>query len=303
MITPSSSIRPYIFIVIPTHNRWERARLALQSIYSSTYRNFNVVLIEDGCIDRTVEYCTKEFPSARILHGAGDLWWSGAINRGMEYAVNNKADAIVWLNDDDQVEPDTLDALVRSFLRNPRSVICARVKSLSAPDEYGFVEQHPPIHDQRFGERTLLDIEDLRNRDEVEIEHPAGGHGVLFPIECVRDVGYVDDKNFPQYWGDHDYHYRAKKAGYKYIVALNAVVWNAPNDRKAAGGVNKLVQKIRPYVSKYSPEYPISICKIIKRFSDPPEAFWKYLLRFYWIKLKSFLYFKLKSLKVRTAIF
>src|SRR5262245_11719890 len=96
---------PRLFVVIPTHNRWEQARVCLSALSRATYERFETVLIEDGCVDGTAEHCKKEFPDVHILHGDGNLWWSGAINLGVEYALEHGADAIVWLNDDNRVEP------------------------------------------------------------------------------------------------------------------------------------------------------------------------------------------------------
>src|SRR5260370_14464411 len=99
---------PRVFIVMPTYNRWVEARVSLACLLKSDYQTFRIVLVEDACTDGTVEKCRAEFPEVEILHGDGNLWWSGAINEGVEYALKRGADAIVWLNDDNQVEPDTL---------------------------------------------------------------------------------------------------------------------------------------------------------------------------------------------------
>src|SRR5713226_839332 len=120
---------PRLFVVIPTHNRWPEARTTLAHLAQSDHPNFEIVLIEDGCTDETADHCRIEFPDVHLLHGDGNLWWSGAINKGVEYALERGADAIVWLNDDNRVEPDTLSRMVESFGRmGERSIICARTK-------------------------------------------------------------------------------------------------------------------------------------------------------------------------------
>lgn len=213
-----------VFIVIPTYNRWDEARASLQCISQSTYRNYQVVLIEDACTDGTVEKCRAEFPEVEILHGSGDLWWSGAINKGIEYALERGADAIVWLNDDNQVEPDTLSRMVESFKRmGERSVICARTKAIDTGlDEW---VGDPPRWHPEFGEWEPPDL----SAAEVQVTHPPGGRGVFIPATCFREIGLVDSQAFPHYWADHDFHYRAMTAGYQYFIASKAAVWNVPN--------------------------------------------------------------------------
>jgi len=213
-----------LFIVMPTQNRWEEARVSLQRISQSIYRNFQILLIEDACSDGTVEKCRAEFPEVKILHGNGDLWWSGAINKGVGYALERGAEAIVWLNDDNRVEPDTLSRMVESFERlGERSIICARTKATDTGlDEW---VGDPPRWHPEFGEWKPPDL----SAADVPVKHPPGGRGVLIPAQCFREIGLVDDQAFPHYWADHDFHYRAMKAGYQYFIASKAVVWDVPN--------------------------------------------------------------------------
>jgi GT2 family glycosyltransferase len=220
----ATSVGPRLLIIIPTHNRWEIARLALSRLRESDYTNFEIVLVEDGCTDGTAEKCAAEFPEVKQLHGDGNLWWSGAINLGVKYALSQQADLICWLNDDNFVEPTTLSALVKSHERNgQRSVICSRVRVEGSDEEWigAPPNWHPEAKDWK--DPSLEEGQDL------PIRHPPGGQGVVFPIECFREVGMVDALNFPHYWADHDFHYRAMRAGYNYFIATDAVVWNRPN--------------------------------------------------------------------------
>jgi GT2 family glycosyltransferase len=209
---------------MPTYNRWDEARISLRCIWQSTYTNFKVLLIEDGCSDGTPEKCRAEFPEVEILNGNGDLWWSGAINKGLEHALRSGADAILWLNDDNRVEPQTLSRLIESFRRVGRhSVICARTKSIGTGEDEWVGE--PPRWHPDFDTWTPPDL----TAQDVPVAHPPGGRGVLIPAACFREIGFVDTRDFPHYWADHDFHYRAMRAGYKYFIAPEAAVWNVPN--------------------------------------------------------------------------
>ena len=67
------------------------------------------------------------------------------------------------------------------------------------------------------------------NAGDLAIEHPPGGQGVLIPAQCFREVGFLDRANFAMNWADHNFHYRAMKAGYKYFISPHAVVWERAN--------------------------------------------------------------------------
>ena len=213
-------------VIVPTYNRWQKARVALAHLSKSEYRNFEVVLVEDGCTDGTPERCRAEFPEVTILHGDGDLWWSGACNLGIEHALRREADAVVLVNDDNNVEPQTIGSLVESFRRQgAQSVVCARIRVVDsdAPEWRG---NPPPWHP----EFQTWQPPDISGIEDLPIRHPPGGQGVLIPAQCFRRVGLFDRRNLPMHWADHNFHYRAMKAGYNYFIATRAVIWNVPNE-------------------------------------------------------------------------
>lgn len=260
---------PRLIVIVPTYNRWKEARVSLDYLLKSDYQNFQVVLVEDACTDGTPEKCRAEFPDVHILHGNGDLWWSGAINMGLDYALKAGADAVVWLNDDNRVEPTMLSRLVESFGRQgARSIVCARVR-LAGGDETEWVGQPPTWHRDFKTWRTP----DLTATPDLPIEHPPGGQGVLIPAQCFREVGLVDQRAFPHYWADHDFHYRAMKAGYKYYMATGAVVWNQPNkERREAKEMFSSLRGVWWFLfNRRSPMNMLTVRRLLARHLPPRE--------------------------------
>jgi len=137
-VETSKKNNPSLSVIVPTYNRWEEVRITLSSLEKSECNDFELIIIEDGCVDGTTEKCAEEFPLVKIIHGDGNLWWSGAINKGVEFALDRGAGLILWLNDDNRVEPQTLKCLLKAYERTGgRSIICCRVKSTrTAEDEW-----------------------------------------------------------------------------------------------------------------------------------------------------------------------
>lgn len=306
MSAPEIPSNPLLFVVIPTYNRWHEARQTLACLRQSTYANFKIILIEDACTDGTAEACAKEFPEVQQLHGDGNLWWSGAINMGVGYALNQGTDAIVWLNDDNRVEPNTLSRMVDSFKRTgARSVICSRTKSTgTGADEW--IGDPPRWH----AEFDTWEAPDLSPPD-VPVRHPPGGRGVLIPAQCFRDIGLVDQKNFPHYWGDHDFHYRAMKAGYQYYLATAATIWNVPNRARAeSNDLFSLTGAQWFLFNRRSAMNMPTVRRLLKRHLPPREyrrTFYPILFRhllwlaYGWLLQKPFLLKPLRKLKRTVA--
>ncbi|MDT7542559.1 MAG: hypothetical protein QOE33_2463 [Acidobacteriota bacterium] len=222
--TGSTQAEPLVYVVMPTYNRWDEARVSIACLLKSDYRNFHILLVEDACTDGTVERCRAEFPEVEILHGDGDLWWSGATNLGTRHALAAGADLILWINDDIRAEPQTLSSLVESQHRNgEKSVVCARVRLPDGVREWR--GDPPPWHPEH---RTWRQPE-LPTVGDLAMKHPAGGQGVLIPARCFHEIGFLDRENFAMNWADHNFHYRAMRAGYHYFIATRAVVSERPN--------------------------------------------------------------------------
>jgi len=47
------SIKPMFSIIIPTYNRAERLKIALESIFNQTFQDFEVLVCDDGSTDHT----------------------------------------------------------------------------------------------------------------------------------------------------------------------------------------------------------------------------------------------------------
>ncbi len=207
--------------VIPTHTRWEEAELCLRALVNSTYPDLEIVLVDDGSTDGTTENCRRMFPQVHLLSGDGNLWWSGSVNMGIEYALDRGSDYILLLNDDNQVEPWTVERLVncaRSI--GPLTIASSQVCTVEDTGDCVW-EGGPPIWDSR---PYSLVKNAFNSPDYVLTPHPPGGQGVLIPSECFDAVGLMDHRAFPQYYGDHDFYYRAMRAGYRIVVDLQAVV-------------------------------------------------------------------------------
>src|SRR6266436_7068395 len=274
----SNQTDPLVVVIIPTYNRWQEARTTLACLEQSDYRNMEIVLVEDGCPDGTADSCRKEFPGVQLIHGDGNLWWSGAINKGLGYALERGAEMILWLNDDNRVEPQTLRRMFESFRRvGERSVICARTKSTGTGEDEWIGE--PPRWHPDFDNWTPPDLA----AQDVLVAHPPGGRGVLIPAACFREIGFVDSRDFPHYWADHDFHYRAMCAGYKYFIAPTAAVWNVPNQpRPETKPVFSLAWSRWFLFDRRSAMNMPTLRRLLKRHLRPPEyrrTFYPILLR------------------------
>jgi GT2 family glycosyltransferase len=187
-----------------------------------------VIVVDDGSTDRTGDMIKEEFSDVILLEGDGNLWWTGATNLGVEYALSqaNQNDYILTLNNDTVVRPDYLQCLIDCALDHPKSLIGSV-----------FINEieEPTVIDAgvRINWLTAKYTNKAKGRRYKEILHAGpliqkvdvlSGRGTLIPIEVFRQLGYYDFKNLPHYGADYEYSRRAKIYGYKLLINYESVV-------------------------------------------------------------------------------
>ena len=114
------SSSPLVSVIIPTYNRAWMVREAIDSVLSQTYRNVELIIVDDGSIDQSRELLARYSNDAIVLHQANQ-GVSAARNRGI--AVAGGA-LIAFLDSDDLWLPEKLERQVAFFMANPQARIC-----------------------------------------------------------------------------------------------------------------------------------------------------------------------------------
>lgn len=208
-----------LYIVIPVHNRKDFTRNCLLSLQPQTVQNFKTIVIDDGSTDGTSEMIQKEFPEVTLLHGDGNLWWTGATNLGVQYALNHSADYIITLNDDTIAAEDLIEKMMFWTERIPDALLGAfSLDAQTKKPVYG----GEIINWKTAGSKFLLDILKLEEwRGLHEVSH-FPGRGLLIPAEVFHKIGLFDAKHFPQAAADYDFTHRAVRAGYSLYCDYDA---------------------------------------------------------------------------------
>ncbi|MCK4731403.1 MAG: glycosyltransferase family 2 protein, partial [Methanophagales archaeon] len=122
------------------------------------------------------------------------------------------------------VDSEFITALVDTAEKNPRSITLPKVyvhdnpKRLSfAGGDINWLKGGPTIIGAGKIDTGQYDL-------QCDIKH--GGLGILVNTSFFGDVGMMDFKSFPMYWGDTDFTYRAYKKGYRIIYEPKSRMWH-----------------------------------------------------------------------------
>lgn len=104
---------PQLSVVLPTHNRVELLCRAVDSVLRQTWKDFELLIVDDGSRDGTAERLEGfDDPRIRIFHRATPGGAAAARNHGIRQA---RGELISFLDDDDEYFPGFLDETRKAF--------------------------------------------------------------------------------------------------------------------------------------------------------------------------------------------
>ncbi|WP_080240502.1 glycosyltransferase family 2 protein [Spirosoma rigui] len=221
-----------ITIVIPVHNRLHYTRQCLACLSVQTYRNFRIIVVDDGSTDGTDIMISQEFPEVIVMKGDGNLWWTEATNWGVRYALERHKPGqlgfVLTLNDDTRVEPDYLQSMLDAYQEHRPCLVGSVSIDSDEPNKLEYAGTSMELY-TASGRHLAADYhydyqELVRKRSFVE-SHSLPGRGTLIPIELFAIIGLFDSKRYAHYMADIEFSVRARKAGYKLIVSVKSRVY------------------------------------------------------------------------------
>lgn len=212
-----------VSIVIPNYNGKTHLNRCFRSISNQTFRDFEVVVVDNGSSDGSVEFTRSVFPNAKLVCNQRNLGFAAPVNQG----VNASSGTYVFiLNNDTALDDRCLENLLGTMNESKRSrgknVIGLAPKTL-------------------FFDRAIIDsVGNAINPDgsvfnvgigQVDLgqfDRPRRVFGLCFAAAFIERsafdrVGLVDESYFA-YLEDVDWCYRANMLGYEFYTSPNAVV-------------------------------------------------------------------------------
>jgi glycosyltransferase involved in cell wall biosynthesis len=105
-------------IVLPVYNGEDTLREAVDSIRAQTYRDFELIIVDDGSTDRSGDIADRYARvdrRIRVIHQKNTKL-PGALNRGFREA---RGEFLTWTSSDNRLKPDFLMRMVKELKKNP----------------------------------------------------------------------------------------------------------------------------------------------------------------------------------------
>jgi GT2 family glycosyltransferase len=233
--------------VVVNWNGRRHLELCIESLLGQTLPGVEVVLVDNGSTDGSVDFVRERFGErVRLVTESENVGYARGLNDGIRAAHGRYLFA---LNNDTEVSPDCLAALIESADRHPNAGMFApKILNFDRRDVIDNVG-HLLYPDGLSRGRGRLE-EDRGQYDREEEILLASGCAVLLRRAMLADVGLFDEVLFA-YCDDTDLGLRAQLAGWRCRCVPVAVVYHKYSAATTAYSPLKafLVERNRAWVA------------------------------------------------------
>lgn len=133
--------QPFVSVIIPVFNGSLYLGETIESIQKSSYKNFEIILVDDGSTDKSKSICEKLQERYKNV-----VFYSFPKNKGMGRVLNfalkkAKGKYILRINQDDRPLPHRMETQVKLLEENPEIVaVGSHIKLFSKKNKYTIVK-------------------------------------------------------------------------------------------------------------------------------------------------------------------
>lgn len=210
---------PLASVIVVNYNGKQYLKKCVDALLGQTYPNFEIILVDNGSSDGSLEFVSAKYPSLRVISNGKNLGFAPANNVGIRAA---RGELIATLNNDTEATPGWLEALAREMLSDESVGMCAS-KMLRMDDPA--VIDSTGICISRSGacwDRGMFEKDGGQYEAVDEVFGPCAG-AALYRKSMLDEIGLFDE-DFISYMEDTDLAFRGRLAGWKCRYVPKAIL-------------------------------------------------------------------------------
>lgn len=212
---------PRVSVITLNWNGKQFLKECLESLVNQTFRDFEVIIIDNGSTDGSAAFVREAYPWVRLIELPENIGFAGGNNRAISEC---KGEFIVTLNNDTKVETGFLAELVAAAEADfAIGMVASKMLNFYENDRIDSVGVR--ILHNGMGQNIGVGEQDRGQYDtSINVFGPCAG-AALYRRAMLDEVGFFDSSFFA-YYEDLDLAWRGRIAGWRSVTAPTAVVYH-----------------------------------------------------------------------------
>lgn len=226
----------FVSIVVLNWNGVSYLSDCLRSIYAQSYTSFEVIVVDNGSTDGSLELLKDHLPNLKLILNGENLGFAEGMNRGIQAA---SGEYLLLLNEDTYLDSNFISNGVKEFDSNENigwvggvvyALINGALSEQKAPGAYALK--------RRFQLKVLGDLD---RRQEVLMANNCAMLLRRAALDDVREATGWLDKDFFAYWEDTDLALRLCLRNWACVFSPEMRLWHVVSG--SMGGKSRLIDK------------------------------------------------------------
>ncbi|MEE0872500.1 MAG: glycosyltransferase family 2 protein [Ruminococcus sp.] len=115
---------PLVSVIVPIYRIERYLGTCIESIIKQTYKQLEVILVDDGSDDRCRDICdlySSKNNRIKVIHKEN----GGLVSARKEGMKNSSGEYIAYVDGDDWIEPDFIERMITDAVENQADIVCA----------------------------------------------------------------------------------------------------------------------------------------------------------------------------------
>ena len=214
-----------VAIIVLNWNGIEDTKNCLSSLNKQTYKNREIILVENGSTEKNtaneLKKLKKSYPSLIVLENDQNLGFAGGVNTGIRYAMKHDFDFVALFNNDAVADKNWLKELLTTQEKHKSGVttgllLHADGKTIDSTGDWCSNWGLPFPRDRN---------QPANKASQSGFVFSGSGGASLYSLEMLREIGLFDE-DFFAYYEDTDISFRAQLYGWNVYYTNTAIAYH-----------------------------------------------------------------------------
>ena len=285
-------------VIVPVYNVEPYLNRCVQSIVRQTYKDLEIILVDDGSTDRSPEMCdlwAGQDARIKVIHKKnGGL--SSARNAGIDIA---QGEVLSFIDSDDFIEPDMYQTMIFAMVESGKDIVCCgRIVDLwGEREKRDFSRSSPKIYSKEDAMKEVLCLRDIDTSAWDKVYKKSLFAELRYPVGKISEDAAI----ILQILNESNGIFHVGKSFYHYVFRENSISKKTFTQNKHDVYINcvnmaSFISKNHPELMMYVKIYSAQVCtgllecmyisNAINQYKELFDAYRKMLKSGIWILIK-----------------